>query len=58
MSSPHKLSVCDRDCALFNNCRIGGYRCPRCGEWYCPNSTDADEDGRHAPCASKGGEEE
>ena len=29
------LTCCDRDCALVNGCRIGGYQCARCGEWFC-----------------------
>lgn len=29
------LTCCDRDCALVNGCRIGGYRCERCGLWFC-----------------------
>lgn len=47
----HRLTVCDRDCAAYNACRIGGYQCPYCGEWFCPNSVDADMHGRHKPCA-------
>ena len=30
------LACCDGDCANLNWCRIGGYQCDRCGEWYCP----------------------
>lgn len=29
------LTCCDRDCALVNGCREGGYQCERCGRWFC-----------------------
>lgn len=29
------LTCCDRDCEGANGCRIGGYRCDRCGLWFC-----------------------
>lgn len=31
------LTCCDRDCALVNGCRIGGYQCERCSRWFCAN---------------------
>lgn len=29
------LTICDRECSLANNCRIGGYQCDGCGLWFC-----------------------
>jgi len=29
------LTCCDRDCAVANGCRMGGYQCHICGRWYC-----------------------
>ena len=36
------LTNCTNDCALFNGCRIGGYQCERCGEWYCGSELNED----------------
>ena len=36
------LTCCDRDCALVNGCRIGGYQCARCGEWFCGHELNED----------------
>ena len=29
------ITVCDRVCAIANECRIGGYQCEDCRKWYC-----------------------
>lgn len=34
--SRRPLACCDMDCATANGCRVGGYQCEECGEWYCP----------------------
>ena len=47
------LSVCDRDRALVNGCRVGGYQCPDCGMWYCPDTNDHDAEGRCEDCAAE-----
>lgn len=45
------LTCCDRDCALANGCRIGGYQCERCGRWFC--GEDLDEDRLCDDCAAE-----
>lgn len=40
--SPRPIRCCDSDCAGANGCRIGGYQCDRCGEWYCPDLDGGD----------------
>lgn len=51
MTYDHPVDVCDRDCAAYNHCQIGGCQCPGCRRWYCPDTEDADEHGRCAECA-------
>lgn len=29
------LAVCDHDCAVVNDCQIGGCQCDGCGLWFC-----------------------
>ena len=36
------LDCCDSDCALVNGCRVGGYQCARCGEWFCNHELNED----------------
>ena len=38
------LTVCDRDCAGANGCRIGGYQCARCGLWFCGDEINRHDD--------------
>lgn len=33
----NSVPVCDSDCAAINHCRVGGYKCPDCGMWFCPD---------------------
>lgn len=51
------LACCDSDCAGANGCRIGGYQCDRCGEWYCPDFDGGVFDGMNnyvcAECAKE-----
>ena len=49
------LTCCDRDCALVNGCRIGGYQCERCGEWFCNH--ELNEDNLCADCEEAEAEE-
>lgn len=42
------LTCCDSDCAGVNHCRIGGYKCERCGCWVCAG--ELNEDGYCADC--------
>ena len=51
------LTVCDRDCAGANNCRVGGYQCPDCGKFFCPVSEESDDGGRCADCSARHMEE-
>ena len=52
--STHPLSCCDAECAAINHCRIGGYECPDCGCYYCPDSDGmGDENGRCVSCAER-----
>lgn len=46
-----QLILCDSDCARANGCRVGGYQCESCGEWFCPD-TDGGEsfDGVNYTC--------
>ena len=49
------LTCCDRDSALVNGCRIGGYQCERCGEWFCGH--ELNEDNLCADCEEAEAEE-
>ena len=54
MSKHYKpLTCCDRDCAGVNHCRVGGYQCPDCGMWYCPDTQGHDDEGRCDDCAER-----
>ena len=53
---PHPIRSCDRDCALVNNCQIGGVCCENCGLWFCAN--ELDEHGHCPDCAEKLGDDE
>ena len=56
MSGRHRpLTCCDRDCALVNGCRDGGYQCERCGRWFC--GEDLDEERLCENCAEEAARE-
>ena len=36
--SRRPLTCCDRECAAVNHCGgVGGVKCVRCGDYFCPN---------------------
>ena len=49
------LTCCDRDCALVNGCREGGYQCERCGRWFC--GSELNEDRLCDDCAAERADE-
>ena len=49
------LTCCDRECALVNGCRIGGFQCERCGRWFC--ASEIGEDGICLDCEEAEAEE-
>ena len=38
------LAVCDHDCAVVNDCQIGGCQCDGCGLWFCSNELERTDD--------------
>lgn len=40
------LAICDHDCAVVNDCQIGGCQCDGCGLWFCGEDLEQVED-RH-----------
>lgn len=46
------LTCCDSDCARSNRCRVGGYQCTECGEWFCPDTDGGEFNGMEYVCRS------
>lgn len=54
--SKRPIIACDAECAYFNDCRVGGIECERCGEFFC--SSEIGEDGLCDECRRERDEEE
>lgn len=54
--SYNRKTCCDRDCAAFNFCQIGGIQCKDCGRYFC--SEDLNKYGYCDECAAQREEEE
>ena len=39
------LAICDHDCAVVNDCQVGGCQCDGCGLWFCSNELERIDDG-------------
>lgn len=49
-------TCCDAECAGVNSCRIGGFQCVECHQWFC--ACEIDEYGRCPECSDSDEEEE
>lgn len=53
---PLPICSCDRDCAIVNNCQMGGVCCSHCDLWFC--AYELNERGLCPDCAKKLGDGE
>lgn len=42
MHGHRPIGCCDRECALVNHCREGGFQCARCGSYFCKSDLNGD----------------
>ena len=40
------LTCCDRDCAVVNDCQVGGRQCDDCELWFCISDLTRTDDGK------------
>ena len=49
----NRVTCRDGDCAMANNCSIGGVQCQCCGMWFCPDCEEFDDRGYCSECAEE-----